>query len=414
MNKPGMDKKKRVGFQSSLTVSVGVILGAFGASLLAWFVDASGVAILLMAVAAAGLVSRLWGFYALKHVEVSVHAERETLSAGQDVVIHYSIHNNKALPLVWMELCQDVPVRGCLVPDESFQLRTFSEEEAAYTGRKDAYMRRFSFLMGYAELSWDTVWTGVRRGVYRPRSLVLRSGDGFGLTQSVGEVTGLADRVLVVWPKIVPVETWPFLRHVWSGSAGKAGWSEDPTVMKGIRAYQPGDPWKRIDWRTAARTDELMVRQFDTVTPLSVLFILDAASLEDGEEGISLLASLILALENSGVECGLALPATQAGGPLLFRPEDSSVTASQCLFALAEFEAETATARFDETAIMACAAGMGQTWIVAGSAKRMGCPELAGKLSESGVRLLAEQREPGVAMSREYTFRELRPKEVRR
>lgn len=409
-----MDKKKRVGFQSSLMVSVGVIVGAFGASLLAWFLDVTGVAVLMMAVAAAGLASRLWGFYALNNVEVSVRAERETLAAGQDVTIHYSVHNNKALPLVWLELCQDVPVRGCLEPDDSFRLRTFSEEEAEYTGRKNAYMRRFSFLMGYAELSWDTVWTGVRRGVYRPRSLVLRSGDGFGLTQSTGEVPGLSDRVLVVWPKIVPVEIWPFLRHVWSGSAGKAGWSEDPTVMKGVRAYQPGDPWKRIDWRTAARTDELMVRQFDTVTPLSVLFVLDVSSLEDAEEGISLLASLILALENSGVECGLALPATGKRASLLLRPEDPAVTAAQCLFALAEFDAETAGKRFDETAIMACSAGTGQVWIVAGSAKDMSCPELAGKLSESGVRLLAERREPGIAVSREYTFRELRPKEVRR
>lgn len=411
--KAAMDKKKRIGFQSSLLVSTGVIVGTFAASLFAWIVDASSVAVLLIAAGAVGLVSRLWGFYALKNVDVSVQAERETISAGQSVTVHYSLHNNKALPLVWLELCQDVPVRDCLVPDESFRLRTFSEEEAAYTGRKDAYMRRFSFLMGWSELSWDTVWTGERRGVYRPRSFVLRSGDGFGLTQSTGEVTGLADRVLVVWPKIVPVETWPFLRHVWSGSAGKAGWSEDPTVMKGIRAYQPGDPWKRIDWRTAARTDELMVRQFDTVTPLSVLFILDAASLEDKEEGISLLASLILALENTGVECGLALPATKKRGSLLFRPEDTSVTAAQCLFALAEIEVETATSRFDETAVMACAAGTGQVWIVAGSAKRMSCPELAGKLSESGVRLLAECREPGVAMTKEYTFREVRPGEVR-
>lgn len=409
-----MDKKKRVGFQSSLLASTWVIAGAFAASLLAWLVDATGTAVLLMAASAAGLASRLWGFYALKDVDLSVQADHETLSVGQSVALHYSLCNNKSLPLIWMELCQDVPVRDCLVPDSSFQLRTFSEEETAFTGQKSAYMRRFSFFMGWSELSWDTVWTGERRGVYRPSAFVLRSGDGFGLTQSTGQVPGLSDRVLVVWPKIVPVETWPFLRHVWSGSAGKAGWSEDPTVTKGIRAYQPGDPWKRIDWRTAARTDELMVRQFDTVTPLSVLFILDSTSLEDAEEGISLLASLILALERSGVECGLALPATKQRAPLLFRPEDPAVTAAQCLFALSEFDAETATSRFDDTAVMACAAGTGQVWIMAGSARRMNCPELAGKLSESGVRLLAEQREPGVTMTKDYTFREIRPKEVRR
>jgi hypothetical protein len=42
----------------------------------------------------------------------------------------------------------------------------------------------------------------------------------------------------------------------------------------------------------------------------------------------------------------------------------------------------------------------------------MGCPELAGSLSESGVRLLAAKKEDGVAMTKVYTFDEIRHKEV--
>ena len=404
--------KRRIGFQSTLLVSWGVILGAFVGAVLAWWIGSPGVGVLLMALAVTGLVSRLWGLHALGGMEATVQPERETLSAGQSVTVRYTLKNNKALPLVWVELLQDVPVRGCLKPDDSFRRREFSEEEAAQTGRASAYLRRFSFVMGYSTLEWDTEWTGVCRGVYRPGNLVLRSGDGFGLTQSAGEVSGLAGRRLIVWPKIVPVETWPFLRHVWTGSTGKAGWSEDPTVMRGERAYQPGDHWKRIDWRTAARTDELMVRQFDTVTPLSVLFILDAASLEDVEEGISMLARLIHALSYSGIDCGLALPATETRAPLVLRPEDPSVTEAGCLYALTEFEAESATERFDEASVMSAAAGSGQVWIVAQGTKSMGCPELAGRLSESGVRLLAARREDGgVAMTKVYTFQELRRKE---
>lgn len=371
------------------------------------------IAILMTALAAIGLVSRLWGSYALKGVEVTISARRETISAGQNVSVRYTISNKKAVPLVWLELCQDVPERGCLVPDDSFRLRTFSDEEAEHTGRKSAYMRRMSFLMGWSELEWETVWTGACRGVYRFPGLVLRSGDGFGLSQTVGGIESRGDRLIVVWPKIVPVETAPFLRYVWSGRAGRAGWSEDPSVMKGIRTYQPGDPWKRIDWRVAARTDELMVRQFDTVTPLSILFILDAASMEDREEGISLLASLILELEQKGVECGLALPAAGKRPPLLLRPDDPAVTASQCLFALAEFSAETAGKNFDERGIMACSAAAGQVWIMAGGAGRISCPGLAGRLSEDGLRLLSEIREPGLSVVQEHTFREIHRREVR-
>lgn len=406
------DKTRGIGFESALLVSWGVIIGAFAGAVLAWWVGIDGVGVLLMAVSVTGLVSRLWGLHALRGMTVSVRAERQTLSVGQSVTVSYTLKNDKALPVIWAEVLQDVPVRDCLAPDGSFHLRTFSEEEAARTGRERAYSRRLSFIMGYSALAWDTVWTGLRRGVYRPDDLVLRSGDGFGLTQSSGTVKGLAGQQLVVWPKLVPVETWPFLRHVWTGTTGKAGWSEDPTVMLGEHAYQPGDPWKRIDWRTAARTDELMVRQYDTVTPLSFLFILDAASLEDVEEGISLTASLIRALSHNEIDCGLALPATEHRAPLLLRPEDPSVTPEGCLYALTEFEAESASDRFDEKGVMSAAAGTGQVWLVSQGAGSMTCARLAGRLSESGVRLLCARRESGVAMTKEYTFDEIRRKEA--
>ena len=407
-----MNGRGQIGFQSALLVSWGVVIGAFAGALLAWWVGASGAGVLLMAVSVTGLVSRLWGLAALRATEVSVRPEREALSVGQSVTVHYTLKNDKALPLVWVELLQDAPVRDCLTPDGSFRLREFSGEEAAHTGRARAYIRRFSFVMSYSELRWDAVWTGARRGIYRPQNIVLRSGDGFGLTQSTGELEGLEGRMIVVWPRIVPVETWPFLRHVWSGTTGRAGWSEDPTVMLGEHPYQPGDAWKRIDWRAAARTDELMVRQFDTVTPLSVLFILDAAALADPEEGISVTASLLHALCAAGIDCGLALPATEHFPPLTLRPEDPSVTEAGCLYALASFEAESATARFDDRAVMSAAAETGQVWIVSEGAASLRCPELAGALSESGVRLLAAKREAGVRMTKTYTFDEVRRKEA--
>ena len=407
-----MNGKGHIGFQSALLVTWGVIIGAFAGAVLAWWIGVPGAGVLLMAVSLTGLVSRLWGLAALRGMEVSAEAEREAISVGQSVTVRYTLKNNKALPLVWVELMQDAPVRDCLVPDASFRLREFSEEEAAHTGRSRAYIRRFAFVMGYSALAWETEWTGARRGVYRPQNIVLRSGDGFGLTQSTGEVSGLEGRMIVVWPRIVPVETWPFLRHVWTGATGKAGWSEDPTVMLGEHPYQPGDSWKRIDWRAAARTDELMVRQFDTVTPLSVLFILDAAALEDAEEGISMTASLIHALCWSGIDCGLALPATEHHAPLLLRPEDPGVTEAGCLYALASFEAESATSRFNEKAIMSAAAETGQVWIVSEGAGSMRCAELAGKLSESGVRLLAAKEEDGAAMTKIYTFDSIRRKEA--
>lgn len=388
--------KKRLGFQSALLVSVGVIAGSFGASLLAWWVRADAVAVLLLTVSAVGLVSRLWGMHALKRVETELRAERETLSVGQSIRLHYSVTNNKALPLIWLELCQDVPRRDCVTPGEGFERLRFSEEEAAFTGRDEVYLRRFSFLTAFKKIEWDCLWTGQRRGVYRPGKLLLRSGDGFGLTQTVGETVGFGEKLLVVWPRIVPVKTQAFLRNIWTGRTGRAGWVEDPSVLRGERAYQPGDPWKRIDWRSAARTDELYVRQYETLQPMSVLFILDSASLDDPEEGISLTASLIRHLSLEGIRCGLALPQTDTAPTLLLRPDDPAVTAERCLFALADFDAETARPdAFDRRALVSAAPEAGQLWILGQKLRPLRGGQTAQALSRSGLRFLCREPEPG-------------------
>ena len=356
-----MEKNKRVGFQSALLVSTGVIAVFFAGSLLAWWAGLNAVAVLLLTVSVTGLSSRLWGEAALRRVTVTVRPEREVLSVGRSTTVSYTIENQKLLPLIWLELCLDLPPRDCLVPAEGFERRVFDPEEAEYIGREAALLRRFSFVMGWRRLEWSVRWDAVRRGVYRPETLSLRGGDGFGLTQSVAPRP--AGPMLVVWPRIVPVRTDVFLRNVWTGTAGRSGWVEDPTVLRGERDYIPGDSWKRIDWRMAARTDELYVRQYDTVMPLQLLFALDLGSLSDPERAIELTASLIFALSRAGVRCGLALPGSAASAPTLLRPDDPAVTAERCLFALADLDESAAPFRFDETALERAGRGC-RFWLV--------------------------------------------------
>ena len=402
-----MGDKRRLGFQSALLVSWGVIGLTFVGAVFMWWFGLPRIGVLLMAVSVTGFVSRMWGMYALRGLEAEVTPERECLSVGQSVTVHYVLSNRKALPLIWVELLQDVPAGECLVPESGFERVPFSVEEAEHSGKTEAYLRRMSFLPGYGCLAWDTVWNGMHRGVYSPRDLVLRSGDGFGLTQSAGEVRGLHGQV-VVWPKLVPVRTEPFLRHVWTGNTGRLGWTEDPTVLRDERAYIPGDPWKRIDWRNAARTDELTVRQFETIRPLSALFLLDAASFADAEEAISLLASVIRALYHEGIRCGLALPASGKRPGVLLHPDHPETEVVSCLYALSDFDAEHAGGRFDVSSVLAAAVDAGQVWIVTRSAEGIRCPELAERMTETGAGLICEERGSGLPAARKCFFDELR------
>ncbi len=46
----------------------------------------------------------------------------------------------------------------------------------------------------------------------------------------------------------------------------------------GIRKYQPGDPFKFIDWKAFSRTGEMMVREFEAEQNIRVIIFLDASS----------------------------------------------------------------------------------------------------------------------------------------
>jgi uncharacterized protein (DUF58 family) len=386
--------KKRVSIMSSLLVMTPVIIVAFVASLLLNRIGFVSLSVFLFVVSVVGLLSRLWGLYALRRVEVALTADRETMSVGDRAHLSYTVANNKLLPVMWLELCQDVPHNDCIAPDSGFSLHRFDEIEAGVEGKAAIYRRRILFLMGMQALSWDTMWTAKRRGVYRPGQFTLRSGDGFGLTQSNQSVAA-GEHVFVVWPKLVPVVTEPFFRNVWQGGTGRRGYVEDPTVLRGLRDYLPGDSWKHIDWRVAARQDDVQVRQFETILPSTVHFVLDVVSFlgfseqnDELESAISILASLILELDRLGVRCGLSLPQGVHTPAVDMNPEDPAVTARDLLYALAALEAEDLSGGFDEAALETRSQTVGQLWLLVYSGERLSCPSLADKLMGNGLFVL--------------------------
>ena len=138
----------------------------------------------------------------------------------------------------------------------------------------------------------------------------------------------------MVWPRIVPVNAELLLKNIWSGHTGKSGYTEDISVLRDEREYRHGDSWKRIDWRMAARSDELYTKQFEMIRPQMLLLIVETAGLSDPEEALSIAASLLWELSAKGISVGLALPATQEKDSVLLRPDDPGVSLEDCLFEL--------------------------------------------------------------------------------
>jgi len=392
---------------SSIIVGPFAIAIAFAGAILANWAGFDSLAVFLFSLFIVGLTARLWGFHALRRVDVTISGNNLTLTVGDTTDLTYTVANNKILPLSWVELCLDAPVNGCVAPDSGFSLFSCQEEETDSETTHARFRRRILFLMSFGAISWNTVWSARRRGVYEASKVSLRSGDGFGLTRSMRDI--VTDTILfVVWPKIVPVDTAPFFRNVWQGSAGRRGHVEDPTVLHGLRDYHPGDPWKRMDWRMAARADELYIRKYETILPSTIHFALDVASFHaisgdnsELEESISVLASLILELSAAGIKCGLSLPRGEGFTSVDLSPDDPTTDARDLLNSLAALNAEKAIGGFDERFIESLSHTVGQFWLVTYSGIRLSCPGLAEKL-ETGVffALCYDTRTPGYLAGR--------------
>ena len=259
--------------------------------------------------------SRLWGTLSIRRVSVAIEAQSRHMFIGDATDVSFSVKNDKLLPLIWLELLLPMPRNECIMSEGEFEIAPLPLQDDEMWEDKTALKKRFAFIMAHDVMDWTCRWEAKHRGIYHIDKLVLRSGDGLGLTQSQTVTTPEETPVFIVYPKIRPVNISPFLTTQWDGSGGDNGFIDDPTVMRGTRRYEEGDPWKRINWRMAARGQELSINIYETITPKAIHFIIDTESFcadaepnPEFEEMLSLTASLLLRLSEARVLCGLSLP----------------------------------------------------------------------------------------------------------
>lgn len=99
----------------------------------------------------------------------------------------------------------------------------------------------------------------VARGPVRATSFVLEATDPFGLFRYHHQ--GAESEVALVLPRFASLNARSEVRELEaSAAAPRAG---SGTEMFGVREYRPGDPLRRIHWRSSARHGELIVREFE-------------------------------------------------------------------------------------------------------------------------------------------------------
>ncbi|MCD8211811.1 MAG: DUF58 domain-containing protein [Oscillospiraceae bacterium] len=272
-------------------------------------------AVLLLIFLLAG-AARLWSVLALRKVSLTAGGGADGVFPGEKLEFHIRVHNGKLLPLMWLEIFFPLSDSLCLTPEETREPDQWELEALKEEGCSESLVgeKKMSWCAWYETLDTTSVWTARCRGIYSTSCWRLRTGDAFGLTQVERPVAPEHAGEIAVYPELVPVSVRLFMRNLWNADTGTRGVMEDTTVIRSTREYLPSDSLKHINWRLAARDLPLSVNVYEDILPRSVHFLLDGESFggeephrEELEQALSVLASVIVELEQNQVACGLSL-----------------------------------------------------------------------------------------------------------
>lgn len=222
-------------------------------------------------------VSSLYRHYGLRNLHFHQTVQPARAFPGEEVEMTLEVGNAGRLPIPFLLIDDDWPEGA---PPTTIPLSHQSNPHrrllSLYFGVGSRQMVRRRFKLKVAS-----------RGRHLFGPVTARLWDPLGL----GDVDRAferppGDQGLLAFPRLVQLRQVP--RHMRSGGMTKSpSLLDDPTLIRTLREWRPGDPFKQIDWRSSARLDEgLLVRQPESVSQTEVSLFLNLASSINAWEGL--------------------------------------------------------------------------------------------------------------------------------
>ncbi|ETI67699.1 DUF58 domain-containing protein [Neobacillus vireti] len=224
-------------------------------------------------------------FYSLKDLEVTRVLPKTDYNAGEPLKVMVTIKRSRKFPLFYL-LIEDVL-------DETLKYSPGQQKAKAL------------LLPGLKkEFSYEYIIDELPRGEHFFRSFTLRIGDPLGLFEKEKKVT--VDDKVIVYPAYSEFIYRPFENQYDQGlTASRERVQRDTTMAVGVRDYQPGDRFSWINWKSSAKRNEIMTKEFEQRQSHDVFVVMDCVPDKRFEPVVSFTASLLRAILKKGAQTGL-------------------------------------------------------------------------------------------------------------
>ena len=194
------------------------------------------------------IVTYFWSRLALSRIQLVRQTRARRAQVGNILNEIFTLRNRGVVRNMWLEV----------------------DDESDLPGHHASHI--ISNLSAKAEYSWKVRTYCRERGRFRLGPITLTSGDPFGLFRIKYHLPHTSN--VVVYPKTVTLRSFPLpIGMLPGGDALRRRTHYITTNAAGVRDYAPGDPFNRIHWKSTARKDRLIVKEFE-LDPLADVWIL--------------------------------------------------------------------------------------------------------------------------------------------
>ncbi len=192
-------------------------------------------------------------------VAIRQGSDRE-LKIGSSFDVSVALTNHSRLPIVWL-LVEDLLPRSAILHEPS---------TLGVVGKRIGVMLLWPQQTRHIAYSLQCN----RRGYFQIGPTVLETGDLMGLYRRYR--VGTQPIYLTVLPEVITLAGYDIgSRRPIGEIRMRANVMDDPTRLRGIRQWQPGDPMRSVHWAATARTGTLHSKVYEPSSIIGATLVLD-------------------------------------------------------------------------------------------------------------------------------------------
>ena len=210
--------------------------------------------------------------YPIHKWKVERKLSKRVATGGESIEVEVTLRRTLPFPIYYCVVEEYLP-HSLKKKDTHFEkYRQMDQEETMEEARQ---IKHVTFPWFSKKIRFRYTLDKVPRGEHELKALRVKTGDFFGFVKK--EHVFQAENKVLVFPFTRPVHLKENVYSFEQGASPSFKLNEKNTnIVTGVREYIPGDRFAWVDWKTTAKMDQMMTKEFEQEKSVDMMIILNA------------------------------------------------------------------------------------------------------------------------------------------